>query len=265
MRPVCGPANLPPRIMEIDVVLAPAEIARLPERDLRATTCVVFDVLRATSTMLAALTAGAAGILPVSEIPEALAARERHPGALLAGERDGKRITAEISGGVEFDLGNSPREMTPERVGGRLLVTTTTNGTRAIRAVAGARQVLISSFTNLDATADRLKRTAVDRLLLVCSGTGDIACLEDTLAAGTLMDRLRVLGVSWTPTDAACLVEMAFQHARRDLGGACRQAKNARRLLEIPELADDVNWCLALDRHSLVGALEVDGIIRTQR
>lgn len=74
--PACERANSPHLEMEVDVILSPAEIARLPDRDPGRTTCVVFDVLRATSTMLAALAAGASGILPVGEIAEAIAARE---------------------------------------------------------------------------------------------------------------------------------------------------------------------------------------------
>jgi 2-phosphosulfolactate phosphatase len=81
---------------------------------------VVFDVLRATTSMLAALSHGAAQIFPVKEISEALALqRGLPPPALLAGERDGLRIRAAQTGGGDFDLGNSPREFTPERVAGR--------------------------------------------------------------------------------------------------------------------------------------------------
>ena len=115
---------------EVEVLFTPAEFRVLPDCDLSGTTCVVFDVLRATSTIVTALAAGAAGVLPVEEISEALAWRRR-PDVLLAGERGGQRISAALTGGVEFDLGNSPREFTPERVAGKLIVSTTTNVTRA--------------------------------------------------------------------------------------------------------------------------------------
>ena len=96
----------------LEVLFTPAEFEALKSRDLSNTVCVVFDVLRATTSMLAALRHGAAQILPVKEISEALALRGRlPPGALLAGERDGLRIRAGQSGGVDFDLGNSPREL----------------------------------------------------------------------------------------------------------------------------------------------------------
>jgi len=98
---------------KLNVLLSPVEFESLVERDLSSTCCVVFDVLRATSTMTVALANGANGILPCGTIDEAIEARAANPNLLLAGERGGLRITAEISGSVDFDLGNSPREMIP--------------------------------------------------------------------------------------------------------------------------------------------------------
>src|SRR5262245_17676042 len=108
-------------LQTIEVLFSPAEFAALPRQNLGETTCVVFDVLRATSTMLTALANGAQAIIPVAEITEALAIRQRQPDVLLAGEREGLRIRAERTGGVDFDLGNSPREFTASRVQGRTI------------------------------------------------------------------------------------------------------------------------------------------------
>src|ERR1043165_6729618 len=102
----------------IEVLFTPAEFETLRTRDLSETTCVVFDVLRATSSMVTALANGAEALQPVSEIHEALELRSKNPQLLLAGERDGLRIRGELSGGVDFDLGNSPREFTRERIAG---------------------------------------------------------------------------------------------------------------------------------------------------
>src|SRR5689334_9123742 len=139
---------------DVEVLFTPAEFAALGQRDLRDTACVVFDVLRATSSMVMALAGGANAILPVTDIPEAIAERKKDPGVLLAGERDGLRITKELTGSVDFDLGNSPREFTSRDLRGRRIVMTTTNGTRALQACSGARMVLVCSFLNLRATAD---------------------------------------------------------------------------------------------------------------
>src|SRR5258705_11586116 len=104
----------------LEVLFAPAEFAALEALDLSGAVCVVFDVLRATSSMVTALANGASAVVPVAEIPEALSIRERDPRILLAGERDGLRIQSDLTGGVPFDLGNSPREVTREKVNGKM-------------------------------------------------------------------------------------------------------------------------------------------------
>src|SRR5947208_3022666 len=129
----------------LEVLFAPAEFAALTRRDLSQTVCVVFDILRATSTMMTALDQGAARIIPVAEIDEALALRQRDPSVLLAGERNGLRIRSEQTGGTDFDLGNSPREFTAVIVKGKTIVISTTNGTRALRACAAAQRILIGT------------------------------------------------------------------------------------------------------------------------
>ena len=144
--------------MKIEAILTPAELPALAKRDLRDAACVVFDVLRATSTFVTALHNGAKAIVPVCEIAEALAIRQKQPDVLLGGERDGVRIRAAQTGGIDFDLGNSPREYTPEKVRGKTIVSTTTNGTRALRACTGAKTVLAASFLNLTATAEFIKK-----------------------------------------------------------------------------------------------------------
>ena len=93
----------------VEVLLSPAEYLAREGAGFSGKVCVVFDVLRATSVMVTGLARGAAGFLPVTEIAVAVARHKKFPAALLAGEREGWRITAAQSGGVEFELGNSPR------------------------------------------------------------------------------------------------------------------------------------------------------------
>src|SRR5215472_13096866 len=102
--------------MTIETILSPLELPALAGSDLRGTGCVIFDVLRATSAFVTALHNGAADIIPVAEIAEAVALRKSNPQFLLAGERDGVRIRAAQSGGTDFDHGNSPREFAPDTV-----------------------------------------------------------------------------------------------------------------------------------------------------
>jgi 2-phosphosulfolactate phosphatase len=262
----------------LEVTLAPAEFQALPARDLSRTTCVVFDVLRATSTMITALGHGAAAIIPVAGIAEAVRLRQAQPAILLAGERDGVRIPASLTGGIDFDLGNSPREFTRERVEGRTIAMSTTNGTRALRACAGARQVWICSFLNLKATAERLAAEGASPLLLVCAGTVEEAAYEDVLGAGALCDLLwpepgahspaagRPQGTPPPPgpviADSALLARRLFALEAPDLAAAFRRSRNGRRLLTIEELRDDVAFCAQRDCVNLAAAMDRDGKVR---
>ena len=251
-----------PRRPRVEVLLAPAEFEALRSRDLSRATCVVFDILRATTSMITALANGAEAIIPVEEISEALAIRARRPEVLLAGERQGLRIGSAQTGGVDFDLGNSPREFTADKVRGRTIVTTTTNGTRAFRACAGARTALAGSFLNLGAVAEFIRRHAAEELIVVCSGTFEQTAFEDVLAAGALLDLLEPPGGPPRSTDAGVMARQVWRLARRNLLEAVKCARNARRLLENPELADDVPFSIRRDTTRLLAALTEQGELR---
>ncbi len=267
--------------MKIETILTPAELPALAQHDLRVTACVVFDVLRATSTFVTALHHGAKAIIPVSEIAEALEIKKAEA-ILLGGERNGVRISAD---GINFDLGNSPREYTPEKVRGKTIVSTTTNGTRALRACANAQTILAASFLNLTATAEFLRREHFENILLVCAGTGENTALEDVLGAGALCELITVGRAVPCPspsanqdvrihhdgahglmrptlTDSAQIVLRTYLAAKSDVAAAVNSSENARRLLAIPELRDDVAFCLQRDIFPLVAKMEADGTIR---
>ena len=276
----------------IEVLFTPADVATLKQRDLSHATCVVFDVLRATSSMIVALANGAKKIIPVSEIAEAIdfvkkseVRSQKSEVILLAGERDGLKIRAaqkwhghparEVPADAEarntragspchyseidFDLGNSPREFTPERVSGKTIVATTTNGTRALRACAHAKLVLAGSFLNLRATAEFVRQANPESLLLVCSGTFEEVALEDVLGAGALCDLLRK-DFDGEVSDSALMARQIFQLAQNNLLEAVSQSRNARRLLSRPDLKDDVAFCLQRDVYDFVAVMR-DGKI----
>jgi 2-phosphosulfolactate phosphatase len=243
----------------VDVLFTPADFQALNERRLREATCVVFDILRATSSIVTALANGARAVIPVQTIEEALEARRINPSVLLAGERDGYRITAKLTGSIDFDLGNSPREFTSAAVEHKTLVMTTTNGTRALKACLGARGIVAGSFLNLHATIAYLRSDSVQELFIVCSGTHEEASLEDSLAAGALVDALWPLLSRSHLTDSAQMARLTYQRFESDLGQAMTFARNGRRLLGIPELRDDVPFCLQRDIFPLVARLESNG------
>lgn len=246
---------------KLEVLLTPAEIGAPAVSGPDGKVCVVFDVLCATSTMVTALHHGAAGILPVSAIAEALGLHARHPGSRLAGERDGVRIRSRLTGSIDFHFGNSPREFTPGAVQGRTIVMTTSNGTRALRACAGASEILVCSFLNLRSTAAHLITMDPGELLLVCSGHGGSVAYEDVLCAGALVEQLMPLGSSVANSDSAVLARRLFQVEAPNLAGAFASTSSGRMLLNLPGLCEDIVFCARQDCFALVAAMNNEGKI----
>ena len=131
--------------MRIDTFLT------VPEVDpavVEGRTALVIDVIRATTTIVQAISNGARAVYPTESAEEAikLASSLGREDVLLCGERGGLRIDG-------FDLGNSPSEYEPEVVEDKQLVMSTTNGTRAFVASEQAERVLPVSLVNLTAAA----------------------------------------------------------------------------------------------------------------
>jgi len=156
--------------------------------DLLGATAVVIDVLRASTTILHALEAGATEVIPCLEVDDARRiAAEAGDAAevVLGGERQAVRIEG-------FDLGNSPSEYTPYSVGGRRVLITTTNGTRAILAARPAARVLIGAFVNVSAVCHTL--LDAEKVALICAGTDGQYSRDDVLLAGLVVNWLERRG-----------------------------------------------------------------------
>lgn len=170
--------------MIVDIALSRRDFGR---QSAAGRSTVVIDVIRASTTITVALDHGCAGVVPARTLREARDMVLRlGDGTLLAGERAAARVAG-------ADLGNSPAEYGRERVEGKTVVLTTTNGTRAFRAIEGARDVIACGFLNVSAAARWLRRAGHD-VLIVCAGRNGRFCLEDAVGAGMLIDRL--LGLS---------------------------------------------------------------------
>lgn len=166
--------------MRVDIALSRRDLGR---RSAAGRAAVVIDVIRASTTITIALHHGCAGIVPVRTLREArVVALTLGDGVLLAGER----AAAKIAGA---HLGNSPGEYERERIEGKIVVLTTTNGTRAFRAIDGAGEVIACAFLNVSASARWLRRAGLD-VLIVCAGRNGHFCFEDAVGGGMLIDRL---------------------------------------------------------------------------
>jgi len=145
---------------------------------------VVIDILRASTTIISALAAGASAVIPVEDVDEAQRVVQKFaPGsALLGGERGGMKIPG-------FDLGNSPEEYASDRVRDKTIVLTTTNGTKAILRTKLAHRVLIGAFANLGAVVAALQQGNAP-IHLICAGSDGQVTREDVLFAGEVVRRL---------------------------------------------------------------------------
>jgi len=206
---------------------------------------VVIDVLRATTTITAALANGCRAVCPVSTIREArsLYAGPAKKEIVLGGERKGERIPG-------FAHGNSPLEYTRDVVAGRVLVLTTSNGTKALRKSAPAVDVIVMALVNAGAVAGYLAGQQRD-VVVVCAGTKGSLSLEDTLAAGALLDALEQTGVKIAANDLALAAVQVFRVNRGNLKEAISRSINGRNLIRINH-ETDISFCASLDRFALV-------------
>jgi 2-phosphosulfolactate phosphatase len=234
--------------MRLDVLLLPREIPVRPRPELYA---VVVDVLRAMTSIVMAFQHGCRSILPVANSEEALAARAAYPDAVLAGEQGGLRVPG-------FDLGNSPREFTGKAVGGRDVILTTSNGTKALRAVAAGRTVAIGAFRNRAAVGDWLVAQGADSLI-VCSGYEGGFSLEDAVCAGAIVDRARQLAKGLTLGDGARACQVLWQRYGSDLVALFRGTAWGQRMLALGFEAD-LAVCAEVDATGVVPQMEGERI-----
>lgn len=237
--------------MKVDVAFLPRDIEG---RDLDEVNVVVIDVLRASTTIVTALFNGCDDIIPTSTVEEAVAiARSYEKGDfLLCGERKGKMIEG-------FDLGNSPSEYTSERVRGKKLILTTTNGTAAIRAVRGANAVFIGSFTNLTATLERLLGSDRD-IVVVCAGENRRFALEDAVCAGMMLEA--IAGRSKVAeSDASVAVRSIYNAFKGRIIDAFYAAEHGKYLIEIG-FEEDLLACARVDTVPVAARLYEGHVVR---
>ena len=221
---------------------------RVKTQDVRGKLCVVIDVLRATTTITAALAGGSPFVIPV-ETPDEAREIARSRNCLLGGERNSVRIE-------DFDFGNSPLEYLPDRIRARPVVFTTTNGTRAIRACDASDGLVIASFLNADAVV-RLLEGQENDIFVVCAGTRGEPTLEDTVCGGMLLERLN----AQKDVEARKAVSTWNEH-RNDLAGMMKnKSEHGRGLMELG-FEGDIDFAASLNRCNFVAIRESDSIVR---
>ncbi len=215
---------------------------------------VVVDILRATSSIITAFHNGVERLIPVRTIDEARAYKDR--GYLIAAERDGKVL--------DFaDFGNSPDNFTPERIKGRTIVYSTTNGTQAIQMAGHSRQVLVGGFLNISALTAYLQEQH-HNVLILCAAWKNKFSLEDSVFAGALTDRLLAGGRFTTICDSAHAARDLWLLAQGDLIGYIDKAANRSRLKKLG-LDHAVEYCHTQDVTDVIPVLEGDVLVRLKK
>jgi 2-phosphosulfolactate phosphatase len=231
--------------MRMDVVFGGAS---LTPADVTGRVVAVIDVLRASTSIAAALANGARAVIPL-ESSDAVVTRAKafeRSDVKLAGERKMLAIPG-------FDFGNSPREFTREAIEGKTVLMTTTNGTPAIANTQGARDVVIASYVNYTPVLTMLRaavRGGTD-ITLVCAGRDRQFALEDAGCAGKFVANVakRLVGLVMNDAAQACvLLDRKFGDQIMKLFDASEHG----RALRDAGLGDDLVACAAVDSYPVI-------------
>ncbi len=238
----------------IDVLLTAADLENaqplLPESQV-----VILDILRATSTITTALHNGAREIRLFDSLDAVRAAKPGFPPPVIAA---GEELCLKPT---DFDLGNSPREFTTEKIGGAAILLATTNGTRAAVRARTAKRMFAASLLNATATAkslaDDIDAAGVGHTLLICAGTRGKLALDDTLGAGAILFSLlaHTYRADLPFTDNAWLAYHAFSAVRPRLPAALRLGQGAINIIEAG-LEDDIDHCAKIDSMPLTAIID---------
>jgi 2-phosphosulfolactate phosphatase len=215
---------------------------------------VLVDILRATTSICAAFDNGVKNIIPVATIEEAKSMKDR--GFLVASEQDGKKL--------EFaDFGNSAFNFSREAIGDKTLVYCTTNGTRALEIARKAEKIAIGAFINLTALTDWII-SQEKNVVILCSGWKNRFCIEDTLFAGALVDKLMKHPGFLTHCDSAAAALDLWHLARPDILSYIEKAAHRHRLKKL-ELDDVIPYSFMLDQTKVVPVFDGKEIVEVAR
>jgi len=228
--------------MKLDVLFSPVQADEL---FFTGKTTVVIDVLRASSTIITALTNGAKEVVPVGTVEFAV----KVSGGIFGGQTllGGERNTKKIEG---FALGNSPSEYTEEIVSGKSIVFYSTNGSRAIVKAKYSANLFICSFNNLKALAKHLKKLNED-VIILCSGNNNFFNLEDSVCAGMLISELIGESKKNELADASISAMTLFKSFGKNIFKMLAETDHGRLLIN-NGFEEDLKACAELDNSGVI-------------
>lgn len=211
---------------------------------------VVVDVLRATSAICAGIANGVNSIMPVETIEEAKSYSQK--GFVVAGERNGEVLEG-------FELGNSPFSFMEDKLKGKNIALTTTNGTKAIKSAYQAESIIIGAFVNLNSVTEYLL-SLKKNVLVLCAGWKDKFNLEDTLFAGAVAKELLNSLMFVTSCDSTRAAILLYDHAKDDLENFLKESSHRERLGKL-NLQKDIEFCLSVNKLNVLPILDKNGFI----
>jgi 2-phosphosulfolactate phosphatase len=217
----------------LEVCLTPAIFRNFENKD---AIVVIIDVLRASSAICTAFSNGALSIIPVAEIDEAI--QYKNKGYMVAAERDG--LVLDFA-----DFGNSPFNFTRDKVEGKTIVYSTTNGTRIIELASTSYKTVIGTFINISRVTGWLMEQERD-VILFCAGWKDKVNLEDTLCAGAIAHKLLDSNLFTTICDSAHVATDLWKLACIDPLKYIEKAAQRSRLRD-KGLDDCLEYCMTFD------------------
>jgi 2-phosphosulfolactate phosphatase len=223
---------------------------RFDELQLKDRNIVVLDVLRSGTSIPVALHAGAKQVIPVNNIESAMriAGGLSSEVTLRAGERNAKMIEG-------FQFGNSPREFTPEAVGGKSIIFLTTNGTAAVVKGRHASKLVMGAFVNLSRITEFLAGLKADFVIL-CAGKENSFALEDAVCAGRILNRLTKGAAGKFDLNDSAVAAMTLDRAHgRAILKMLKNSDHGRYLSSIG-LGEDLDICAAVDSVPVLPRLE---------
>jgi 2-phosphosulfolactate phosphatase len=240
--------------MKLDLLFLPSEIRN---SDLQEKLVIVIDVLRASSTIVTALSNGAKDIIPVESQEDATRLMQEigRKYVLLCGERGGQKIEG-------FDLGNSPFEYTNEVIQEKTLIFCSTNGSRAIVKASAAAKVMVGCFINLGTVLENVLESKPKEVVLLCSGKEDRFSLEDTVCAGMMVSRLKErLTESLELSDSAQAGLQVYGQHQKSLLKMLNSSLHGKYLLSLG-FQEDLVYCSQVDSIPVVPVLETGHLVK---
>ncbi len=220
---------------------------------------IAVDVLRATTTMATVLASGGEAVQVFSDLEQLIQESEKWPQEqrLRAGERGGAKVAG-------FDMGNSPLECTPERVQGRRLFISTTNGTRALQRVQDAPTVLAAAFVNRAAVVEYVLKQQPETVWIVGSGWEGSYSLEDTACAGaiahSLLKQTNLPLEDLAGNDEVVAAIALYLQWRDQLLELFHQASHGKRLLRL-NCEEDLKYCAQTDVLNVLPIQQKPGVL----